>query len=497
MKDQKNGHCSLDIKKILVIFLFTTFLFSFGLTSREEHQKIEPEKTTSLSESAYYRFIDYDADPYDWPVSSPEAQGIDTRILTNASDHAERLGFMYSLLVIRDGQLIFERYFNGKDKYYADHTCSTGKSYTSALVGIALRENYLSSLDQKMMDFFPEYATPDIDPRKYDITIRHLLQMRAGYPHEESGDFIDAWYESPDMMEFAINVPLATDLDQTFAYSSHSSHILSGIITKATGMSTYEFAKRYLFDPLGVSVKRWDQDSLGYYFGFGWLWFSPRDMARFGDLYLNNGMIDGQQIVPAEWIEDSTQRYSENASWFKKHFEDFGYGYQWWLAQGGGYDVYFALGHGGQVIVNVPELNMIIVTTAHWEVSGEVSGVQINAALNLIANFILTPIRGHLGQAPYYPSEVSVQQVENRGLLTRETIHAIKWLPNPRNSGENITRYKIYRQIDEHRSLLAEVDANTFEYWHRKVDEDTAYIYAVSAVTGDDRESTPMFVSVN
>ncbi|MGD8538515.1 MAG: serine hydrolase [Candidatus Aminicenantes bacterium] len=497
MKDQRHGQCSLDIKKILVIFLFTTFIFSFGLTHREENQKIEPEEFTSLTESPYSRFTDYDNDPYDWPVSSPEEQGIDSRILTNATNHAERLGFMFSLLVIRNGNLIVERYYNGTDKYYADHTCSTGKSYTSALVGIALRENYLSSLDQKMMDFFPEYAKPDLDPRKYDITIRNLLQMRAGYPFEEDEDFIDAWYESADMMKFAIEVPLATDIDQTFAYSSHSSHILSGIITKATGMSTYEFAKNHLFDPLGVSVKRWDQDSLGYYFGFGWIWFSPRDMARFGYLYLNNGMVNGQQIIPAEWIEESVQSYSENASWFKKHFKDIGYGYQWWLAQAGGYDVCFALGHGGQVIVNVPELNMVIVTTANWEVSPEVSGYQINAVLNLIANFILTPIRGHLEQAPYSPSEVSVQKVENRGLFTKETISAIKWLPNSRNSSESVAKYRIYRLIDEYLSMIAEVDANTFEYWHRNVDEGTSYIYAISAVTSDDRESTPMFVSVN
>jgi CubicO group peptidase (beta-lactamase class C family) len=262
-------------------------------------------------------------------------------------------------------------------------------------------------------------------------------------------------------------------------------------------MSTYEFAKHYLFDPLGISAKRWDQDSLGYYFGFGWLWFSPRDMARFGYLYLNNGMVEGQQIIPAEWIEASTQSYSENASWFKKHFEDFRYGYQWWLAQAGGYDVYFALGHGGQVIVNIPELDMVIVTTAQWEVSPQVSGYQINAMLNLIANFILTPIRGHLGQPPYNPSDVSAQKVDNRGLFTEEAINDIKWMPNPRNSGESITKYRIYRLIDESRSLLAEVDANTFEYWHRKVDRDTSYIYAVSAVTDDNRESTPLFVSVN
>lgn len=497
MKDQKNRQYSLDIKKIFVIFLFTTFLFSFGLTSREENPVTIREENVTLAVETNTCFTNYDSDPFNWLISSPEDQGIDSRILSNAYDFAEQLGFMYSLLVVRNGNLIGERYFNGADKYYADHTCSTGKSYISALVSIALRENYLTSLDQKMMDFFPEYATPDLDPRKYDITIRHLLQMRAGYAFEESGDYVDAWFQSADMMEFAIEVPLAADLDQTFAYSSHSSHILSGILTKATGMSTYDFAKKYLFDPLDITVKRWDQDSLGYYFGFGYLWFSPRDMARFGYLYLNNGFVDGQQIIPAEWIEDSTQRYSINASWFKKHFEDFGYGYQWWLAQAGGYDVYFALGHGGQIIVNVPELDMVIVTTAHWEVSPEVSGTQINSVLNLIDNFILTPIRGHLGQAPYCPSEASVQKVENRGLVTRETINVIKWLPNLRNSGENITKYRIYSLIDEFPSLLAEVDANTFEYWHRKVDADTAYVYAISTVTSNDQESTPQFVSVN
>jgi len=480
-----------------MILLFTSFFLNFGHALKKEDQTTNRKNNKVHSEDPFYRLTDYDADPYDWPVSSPEEEGIDSRILSNAFDHAERLKFMYSVLVVRNGKLIGERYFNGKDRYYADHTCSTGKSYTSALVGIALRENYLTSLDQKMMDFFPEYITADLDPRKFDITIRHLLEMRAGYPFEESGDFIDPWFQSPDMMKFAIELPLTADIDQTFAYSSHSSHILSGIISKATGMSTLEFAKQYLFDPLNITVKRWDQDPLGYYFGFGYLWFSPRDMARFGYLYLNNGLVDGQQIIPAEWIEESTQRYSTNASWFKKHFEDFGYGYQWWLAQAGGYDVYFALGHGGQIIVNIPELDMIIVTTSHWEVSPQASGIQINSVLNLIANFILTPIRGHLGQSPYCPSEVSVQNVENRALFTREIINVIKWQPNPRNSGETITKYRIYWLIDEYRSLLAEVDANTFEYWHRKVDEDSTYIYAISAVTEDNRESTPTFVSVN
>jgi CubicO group peptidase (beta-lactamase class C family) len=497
MIDQKNSKYSLDIKKILVIFLFTTFLFSFGPTSREEDPEIIREETVTGVEETKYRFTNYDTDPYDWPLSSPEDQGIDSRILSNAFDFSERLGFMYSLLVVRNGKLIGERYFNGTDRYYADHTASTGKSYTSALVGIALRENYLTSLDQKMMDFFPEYAKADLDPIKYDITIKHLLQMRAGYAFEESGDYVDPWFQSADMMEFAIEVPLAADIDQTFAYSSHSSHILSGILTKATGMSTYDFAQQYLFDPLDITVKRWDQDSQGYYFGFGYLWFSPRDMARFGQLYLNNGFVDAQQIIPAGWIEESTQKYSIDASWFKKHFEDFGYGYQWWLAQAGGYDVYFALGHGGQIIANIPELDMVIVTTAHWEVSPETSGTQINSVLNLIANFILTPISGHLGQAPYSPSELTVQKVENRGLVTKEIINTIKWLPNPQNSGENIAKYRIYRLIDEYRSLIAEVDANTFEYWHRKVAEDTVYIYAISAVTNENRESTPTFVSVN
>jgi len=497
MIDQKNSKYSLDIKKILVIFLFTTFLFSFGPTSKEEDPITIREESVTNIEETRYRFTDYDIDPYDWPISAPEDQGIDSRILSNAFDFAEGLGFMYSLLVVKNGKLIGEQYFNGADRYYADHTCSTGKTYTSALVGIALRENYLTSLDQKMMDFFPEYAKADLDPRKYEITIRHLLQMRAGYAFEESGDYVDPWFQSADMMEYAIKVPLAADIDQTFAYSSHSSHILSGILTKATGMSTYEFAQQYLFDPLDITVKRWDQDSLGYYFGFGYLWFSPRDMARFGQLYLDKGFLDGQQIIPAEWIEESTQEYSADASWFKKHFEDIGYGYQWWLAQAGGYDVHFALGHGGQIIANIPELDMVIVTTAHWEVCGEVSGVQINAVLNLIANFILTPIRDHLGQAPYSPSEVGVQKVENRGLVTRETINVIKWLPNPRNSGENITKYRIYRQIDEHSSLLTEVDSNTFEYWHRKVAEDKAYIYAISSIADENRESLPLYVSVN
>jgi CubicO group peptidase (beta-lactamase class C family) len=123
-------------------------------------------------------------------------------------------------------------------------------------------------------------------------------------------------------------------------------------------------------------------------------------MARFGELYLNNGYLNGQQILPADWIKESTQSYSEDASWFENDFEDCGYGYQWWLAQVGGYSVTFALGHGGQFIVIVPELDMVIVATSKWQVGSERSGTQINSVLNLIANSILAPVRDHFGQSP-------------------------------------------------------------------------------------------------
>jgi CubicO group peptidase (beta-lactamase class C family) len=478
------------MKKKLFIFAFVLILCTFGF-SREK-----PLNGT----------LPYDHVPFDWPTSTPIEHGLDPYILSYAYEKADELGFIHSVLVVRNGKLVAEQYFNGRNKYIPFEIASASKSFIGPLIGIALKENYLTSVEQKMLDFFPEYITPDLDPRKYDITIRHLLQFRAGYPRDEStypgtDDIVLAvWWQSDDWMKFAIECPLAVDPGETYAYATVSSHILSGIITKATGMSALDFARKYLFDPLNIADVGWNVDPLGYNRG-GWaMWLTSRDMARFGYLYLNNGFVDGKQIIPAEWVEESTTNYSSGADWFQRYFEEWGYGYLWWIAKAHGYDVYLASGHGGQMIVNIPVLNMIIVTTANPYVSAPVSGSQINSVHNLIANYILPAADGHHETPPYPPPGINGTRVENRSLLRTEYIDVLRWETNPLNEVENISKYRIYYYTDESGAMtkvwLGEVNAGTTEYWCRNAPGDNPRTYGISSVTYDNRESVPTAITV-
>jgi hypothetical protein len=264
-------------------------------------------------------------------------------------------------------------------------------------------------------------------------------------------------------------------------------------------MSALNFANKYLFDPLNINIAHWFSDPLWYSRGGFDMYFTPRNMARLGYLYLNNGFVDGKQIIPAEWIEESTKRYSDGLSpW--QYFEEFGYGYLWWLAKAGVYDVYFASGWGGQKIVNIPGLNMIIVTSAISNVTYEAAVSQINSVLNLIANYILPAADGDHEPTPYFPTGISGTRVENRSLLRTEYIDVLRWEPNPLNQGENISKYRIYYYTDESgtmtKVLLVEVNAGTTGYWCRNVPGDNNRTYGIASVTYDNRESIPAAITV-
>jgi CubicO group peptidase (beta-lactamase class C family) len=328
----------------------------------------------------------------DWEVSTPEAQGLDPLLMAEMYYHTAELETIYSLLVIKDGYLIAEDYFNEGSIDQKDRLQSVTKSYTSALVGIALEQGYLSSVDRKMMEFFPELADQITDPRKEQITIQQMLQMRAGYPWEEStAELFEMLYHGfrPSLL---VEVPLVSDPGTQFEYSSLTSHLLGIIVARATDMDLKSFAEEHLFSPLNVDVGDWVQDWEGYYNGHADLHFTARDAAKFGLLYLNDGEYEGNQVISAEWVHDSLQTYSEDAWDYKvgRNFNDIGYGYQWWSVRAGDHRYNLAWGHGGQQIALLDELDMIIVVTADplFGQHGDGPWRLEKANLNLVANFI-------------------------------------------------------------------------------------------------------------
>jgi len=316
--------------------------------------------------------VDYTPLPRDdWEISTPSEQGLDPMLVAQVYYNAAELETLYSLLVVKNGYLIAEGYFNEGSIDQKDRLQSVTKSYTSALVGIALDQGYLSSVDQKMLDFFPEVADQITDPRKEQITIRDLLQMRPGYPWEETDpalwDGLLSGHYPPLIEEF----PLIADPGTEFHYSNLSSNWLGIIVDRATGTNLKAYAEENLFLPLGVEADEWGTDAEGHNNGCGDLHLTARDAARFGLLYLNEGVYEGNQVVPADWVHDSLQRYSEDinvtggfpANWGLS-FRDVGYGYQWWSARVGEHHFDLAWGHGGQLIVLLDELDMVIVVTS-------------------------------------------------------------------------------------------------------------------------------------
>lgn len=351
----------------------------------------EPSQTIVAGEaveSPIYAPLELD----DWEVSTPAVEGLDPESISKLYRKAEQLPNLYSLLIIKNGYLVTEKYFSGQDVDTAKPTASVTKSYVSALIGIALRENVLSDIDQKMIEFFPEFAGRYSDPRKDQITLRHMLQMRSGYPWEERSPYLDTLFSSSNWLPFIVDFPLSSDPGTEFGYSNLTAHVLGIILARSSNSSLLSFGRTHLFEPLGVKVGHWPTDASGYCYGSGDISFTPRDMAKFGLLYLNGGNYKGTQLIPASWVADSLRSYSQDiyGNRLGTYLRQIEYGYLWWSAKAGHYEFDFAWGHGGNLIILVHDLDMVIVTTADHLPGqfGDAAWRKERAVIDLVGGFI-------------------------------------------------------------------------------------------------------------
>ena len=276
------------------------------------------------------------------------------------SDYANICG----LAVIKSGFMAYEKYFNGCTPDDAIHVASLTKSVLSALIGIAVDKGYIKSVNEKALSFFPEYALDTTDSVKEDIAIHHLLTMTAPYAFEDWHEPFEAMCACPDWIAYILDILGHSGSLGAFKYSSAGAHLLSAILTRATGQSAREFANEHLFAPLGMrqianhemkgygfddlfgkNVRGWVSDPAGSSAG-GWgLCLTARDMARFGLLYLRGGRWKEIQVISKEWVDASTKANPNR------------YGYLWWLGED---DDYMALGDGGNVIYCIPSTNLVI-----------------------------------------------------------------------------------------------------------------------------------------
>lgn len=263
-----------------------------------------------------------------------------------------------SLIVMRQDAVLHEKYFGGSGPDDYNNVFSVTKSVVSALTGICIREKFIGGTEDKLARYFPEEVGRETDKRWQDITLGHILTMTPGFVED-----LDPWTASSDWIDATFRLPLNYRPGERFQYANSASHLLSVVLTKASGMSTYELAEKFLFKPMNITQKKWSQDPAGNYTGYANLFLRPRDMAKFGRLYLNKGKWEGKQLIPQKWVEESTTvRYDFNKEEDKGYTN--GYGYKWWINGETGYYMYSALGYGGQSINVIPELELVVVITA-------------------------------------------------------------------------------------------------------------------------------------
>ena len=269
----------------------------------------------------------------------------------------EQLAPLNSLLIWQDNKLVGERYYRGMRADRAVNVKSASKSVISALVGIAVQQKKLR-LEQPIAELLPaRYFARITDPQKRAITVRHLLTMTAGL-ESTSFDNYGAWVASRDWAQDALRRPMVCAPGSCMTYSTGSSHLLSIILTRASGMTTLEFANRNLFRHLGSGIGGWTRDPQGFYLGGNEMHMTPRQLLRFGRLYLNGGKFGEQQVLSHQWIRESWGEYATSP------WNGHRYGYGWWTRRSGAHNIHFAWGYGGQFVFVVPDLELVVVMTS-------------------------------------------------------------------------------------------------------------------------------------
>ncbi len=289
--------------------------------------------------------------------AAPVTHGLDPALLADVYARAAARPRLRSLLVERQDTLVREAYFHGATAVRRANIKSASKSIVSALVGIAIADGKLKGLDQPIAPFFPRYIGPSADPRLRRLTVGDLLSMRAGLEPTSFGSYGD-WVESRNWVRYVLTRPFVDQPGGRMLYSTGNTHLLSAILTQATGMSTLAYARSRLMQPLGIELAPWTRDPQGIYFGGNEMVLRPRDLLRLGELYLHRGRFGGRQLVPAAWIADEWTPRTTSP------FNGYEYGLGWWHRRSGAHDVYFAWGAGGQYLFLVPDLQLIAAMTS-------------------------------------------------------------------------------------------------------------------------------------
>lgn len=316
--------------------------------------------------------------------------------LNNALAVLSNVEGMKSIVISNDDTIVKEQYFNSSGPNVAHDIRSVTKTVTALLIGIAIDKGYISSVE----DEIGQYITPivgEISADKSQLKIKYFLTMSSGLEWYEWGNYsgynneYNNWWRSYDQITYLLNRNFAYMPGSYFNYNSAGSHLLSIIVSQATGMSTENFAKQFLFEPLEINFSSWTKDKRGYNNGAAGLSITPYEMQKIGVLLLNKGLYRNKRIVSEKWINKLTNFYisTRDANSFAN-----GYGYQTWLWNNGINSYFDAMGYGGQFILVVPAKNLIITASCDWQsVSDSTAEFNWYIIMSTIANSIIPAFR--------------------------------------------------------------------------------------------------------
>lgn len=308
-----------------------------------------------------------------WRTCRPEEVGMNSEKLIKVYEYAANPDInTQGIVVIRKGYIVGEAYFSDFKMDSRHESFSIAKSFSSALIGIAIDKGFIESVDERLSEFYPEWQTPGTSESKKQMTIKDLLTMRSGlqwneddyYKDRSQNDVYIMIDSAQDYIQYVLNKPVIHEPGTHWYYSSGDSILLSGITEKSTGMTAYEFAGQYVFEPMGLTEIIWLADPAGHTITAWGIQGTVREFAKFGYLYLKKGRWEDLQVVPEDWIEESSQPVSEEIE---------KYGYQWWrLPVFKGYeetkiprDILIALGIFTQQIFIIPTKDLLVVRLGH------------------------------------------------------------------------------------------------------------------------------------
>jgi CubicO group peptidase (beta-lactamase class C family) len=297
---------------------------------------------------------------------------------------AARLPQLHTLRVSHRGTVIGEYDDRPGRRTSLANIKSASKSLIAVLVGIARDRGQLPPLDTPISRWFPSVRS-DPDTRKRAITLEHLLTMQSGLA-STSGEGYGQWVRSRNWVTFALARPLLEPPGTGMQYSTGTSHLLSAILTKATGRSTHAYAQHVLATPLGFTLARWPTDRQGIYFGGNEMLLTPAQMVMVGELWRNRGRVGTRQVVTEAWVDASCTPRTRSV-WDPTR--DYGYG--WWIQTIGGQRACFAWGFGGQYILVFPALDLVVTATSSTTVSEDRHGHR-SALFDLLRREVIEPL---------------------------------------------------------------------------------------------------------